>query len=209
MLPSLVVLHYTVIPTAAETLARLCDPAAEVSAHWLIDRDGTVWALVDEDRRAWHAGAGAWGDCHDVNSASIGVELVNTGAEPFPEPQMDALEALLAGIQGRWSIPPEGVIAHSDMAPARKTDPGLRFDWRRLALGGLSIWPDGDADDGDVALAASLHRIGYPDAPPDAALCSFRSRFRPWADGPESAADRAAAANLARRFPARGGQNIA
>jgi N-acetylmuramoyl-L-alanine amidase len=202
-----VVLHYTVIPTAAAALERLCDPQAAVSAHWLIDRDGTVWALVDEDRRAWHAGQGAWGDCQDVNSASIGVELVNTGAEPFPEPQMAALERVLRGIMDRWAIPPEGVIAHSDMAPARKTDPGCRFDWRRLAMGGLSIWPG--LGDRQAALLPSLHRIGYPDAPADVLLGAFRSRFRPWAGGPECALDRAAADDLARRYPALHGQNIA
>ncbi len=206
-MPRLVVLHYTAIATGAATLDRLCDPATEVSAHWVIDRDGTVWALVDEDRRAWHAGQGAWGGCTDVNSASIGVELVNTGAEPFPEPQMAALDGLLRGILDRWAIPPEGVIAHSDMAPARKTDPGRRFDWRRLALRGLSVWPG--SGDGAAALTPSLHRIGYPDAPEEVLLATFRSRFRPWAEGPETAADRAAADDLARRFPARDVQNIA
>jgi N-acetylmuramoyl-L-alanine amidase len=202
--PHLVVLHYTAIPTAAEALARLCDPAAEVSCHWLIDRDGTLWSLVDESERAWHAGAGAWGGCSDVNSASIGVELVNTGAEPFPAPQMTVLEALLAGILHRWAIPARGVIAHSDMAPARKTDPGRRFDWRRLALGGLAVWPDAAAAPGDALapLEASLQRIGYPDAPPDLRLAAFRSRFRPWAEGAETAEDRAAAARLARAHPA-------
>jgi N-acetylmuramoyl-L-alanine amidase len=202
--PHLVVLHYTAIPTAAETLARLCDPVAEVSCHWLIDRDGTLWSLVDETERAWHAGAGAWGGCSDVNSASIGVELVNTGAEPFPAPQMAALEGLLAGLLSRWAIPARGVIAHSDMAPARKSDPGRRFDWRRLALGGLAVWdPGGGADgDGDAPLARSLATIGYTDAAPDAALAAFRSRFRPGAEGPEAPEDRALAARLARAHPA-------
>jgi len=192
------------MPTAAEALARLCDPAAEVSCHWLIDRDGTLWSLVDEAARAWHAGAGAWGGCTDVNSASIGVELVNTGAEPFPAPQIAALESLLAGILDRWAIPPRGVIAHSDMAPARKTDPGPRFDWRRLALGGLSVWDPGGAmpGDADVDLFRSLATLGYPDAPADTALAAFRSRFRPWAEGPETPEDRALAARLARAHPA-------
>jgi N-acetylmuramoyl-L-alanine amidase len=198
------VLHYTAIPTAAEALARLCDPAAEVSCHWLIDRDGATWALVPESERAWHAGAGAWGGCHDVNSASIGVELVNTGAEPFPEPQMAALEGLLAGILDRWAIPARGVIAHSDMAPARKTDPGRRFDWRRLAMQGLAVWDTDSGAGGDArqALAGSLSRLGYPDAPPDVRLAAFRSRFRPWAEGPEASEDRALAARLARVHPA-------
>jgi N-acetylmuramoyl-L-alanine amidase len=120
---------------------------------------------------------------------------------------MGALGTVLAGIMSRWSIPPEGVIAHSDMAPARKTDPGRRFDWGRLALAGLSVWP-GSGDPG-VPIADSLRRIGYPDAPADVLLGAFRSRFRPWAEGPETADDRAAAADIAHRFPACFRQNIA
>ncbi len=122
--PSLVVLHYTAMASCAEARDRLCDPTAEVSAHWLIDRDGRAEQLVDEAARAWHAGAGAWGGHQDVNSRSIGIELQNTGADPFAEPQMAALERLLADVLARWDIPPQGVIGHSDMAPLRKGDPG-------------------------------------------------------------------------------------
>jgi N-acetylmuramoyl-L-alanine amidase len=136
--PSLVVIHYTAMASAEAACARLCDPDAEVSAHYLIDYDGQVTALVDEAMRAWHAGAGAWGAITDVNSHSIGIELQNTGAEPFPEPQMAALEGLLAGVMARWAIGPEGVIGHADCAPGRKVDPGPRFDWARLAFSGLA-----------------------------------------------------------------------
>jgi N-acetylmuramoyl-L-alanine amidase len=122
--PSLIVLHYTGMDSHAAALARLCDPAAEVSAHYLLDMDGTVTALVDEVNRAWHAGAGTWGAVSDVNSHSIGIEMTNSGSHPFSERQMAALETLLVGIMARWSIPPQGVIAHSDMAPSRKRDPG-------------------------------------------------------------------------------------
>ena len=114
--------------TAALARARLCDPAAEVSAHWLIAEDGATEQLVDEDRRAWHAGNGSWRGMDDVNSRSIGVELANPLDRPFPEPQMAALEGLLPAIMARWRIGPAGVIAHSDMAPGRKDDPGPRFD---------------------------------------------------------------------------------
>jgi N-acetylmuramoyl-L-alanine amidase len=193
--PKLIVLHYTAMPTCAEALDRLCDPMAEVSAHYLIDRDGTLHSLVDETHRAWHAGAGAWGGQDDVNSRSIGIELVNTGSEPFPEPQMLALEQLLAGIMARWQIPPQGVIAHSDMAPDRKADPGRRFDWQRLALSGLSVWPEA-AGPGDFA--ASLRAFGYPDHPPETLLTAFRLRFRPGASGPLDDFDRALAAGLHR-----------
>ena len=191
--PELVVIHYTGMADGPSARARLCDPAAEVSAHWLIHEDGRTEALVPEDRRAWHAGAGSWLGRDDVNSRSIGIELVNPGDSPFPEPQMAALERLLHQILARWGIPAAGVIGHSDMAPGRKSDPGPRFDWRRLAVQGLAVWPAGTA--GDLPLAESLTRIGYPDDP--ARLAAFRLRFRPWADGPEDATDRRIAAALA------------
>lgn len=194
--PDLVVLHYTAMPTCAEALARLCDPIAEVSAHYLIDTDGTVLSLVDESARAWHAGAGDWGGAGDVNSRSIGIELANPGTHPFAAAQIAALERLLAGILDRHTLPPRAVIAHSDMAPDRKGDPGPRFDWRRLALQGLSIWPD-PAIPGDFT--ADLRAFGYPDAAPDTLLTAFRLRFRPWAQGPLDDTDRALAAGL-RRF---------
>ncbi len=192
--PELVVLHYTGMADGASARARLCDPAAEVSAHWLIHENGQTEALVPEDRRAWHAGAGAWQGRDDVNSRSIGIELVNPGNEPFPEPQMAALERLLAQIMARWGIGPAGVIGHSDMAPGRKIDPGPRFDWARLALQGLAVWP-ASSPVAEAPLAESLTRIGYPDAPER--LAAFRLRFRPWATGPEDATDRRIAAALA------------
>lgn len=192
----LVVLHYTAMPTCAEAVERLCDPAAEVSAHYLIDRDGTLLTLVDETARAWHAGSGAWGGAGDVNSRSIGIELVNTGAEPFPEPQMARLENLLADILQRHGLLPQAVIGHSDMAPDRKGDPGPRFDWLRLARQGLSVWPE-PAMPGDFA--ADLRAFGYPEAAPEQLLAALRLRFRPWAAGPPDAADHALAAGL-RRF---------
>jgi N-acetylmuramoyl-L-alanine amidase len=200
----------------ALSLARLCDPAAEVSAHYLVAEDGTCLALVPEERRAWHAGAGRWGVVTDVNSRSIGIELQNRGDHPFPEPQMRAVERLLAGVLGRWAIPPARVVAHSDIAPMRKSDPGPRFDWRRLALSGLSVWPRDGAQDGgqdgaerraesepeEGDLGADLAAIGYdPSLPAEAALGALRLRFRPWASGPVDAADRRIARDLARRFP--------
>jgi N-acetylmuramoyl-L-alanine amidase len=192
----LVVLHYTAMPSCAEALARLCDPAVEVSAHYLIDVDGTVLSLVDEAARAWHAGAGEWGGEGDVNSRSIGIELANTGQEPFAEPQMAALEWLLAGVMQRHGLGPEAVIAHSDMAPDRKGDPGPRFDWRRLALQGLAVWPD-LAEPGNFPV--DLRAFGYPEASSHHLLTAFRLRFRPWASGPLDDTDRALAAGL-RRF---------
>lgn len=199
--PDLVVIHYTGMASCAESQARLCDPVAEVSAHWLIDTDGTSLQLVDEAMRAWHAGAGGWGGVTDVNSRSIGIELQNTGSQPFAEPQMAALERLLRGIMDRWSIPPARVIGHSDMAPARKIDPGPRFDWRRLALSGLSVWPRTATAD-PAAFLPALQAFGYPEAPADILLAAFRLRFRPQATGPLDATDAGLACDLASRFPA-------
>jgi len=203
----LVVLHYTAMPNCAEALARLCDPVAEVSAHYLIDTDGTVLSLVDEAARAWHAGAGEWGGAGDVNSRSIGVELVNAGTHPFAAAQITALERLLANVLDRHHLPPQAVLAHSDMAPDRKGDPGPRFDWRRLALQGLSVWPEPAAAPDD--LGADLAAFGYPPAAPETLLKAFRLRFRPWAPGPLDDTDRALAADLARRFPVDAGQKRA
>lgn len=198
VLPDLVVLHYTGMQNCAAAQARLCDPAAEVSAHYLISEQGEVLPLVDEAMRAWHAGAGAWGGVRDVNSRSIGIELANTGQEPFAQGQMVALETLLGNVLTRWSIPPQRVIAHSDMAPARKGDPGARFDWRRLALAGLSVWPAPAAPRDFVSMA---HAFGYPDGAPDLILRAFRLRFRAWATGPMDAMDAALMTDLALRFP--------
>jgi N-acetylmuramoyl-L-alanine amidase len=199
--PTLVVLHYTGMDNHDAALARLCDPVAEVSAHYLIGMGGTVTALVDEAHRAWHAGAGSWGDVGDVNSQSIGIELDNPGDMPFGAPQMAALESVLAGVMARWTIPPHRVIAHSDMAPRRKRDPGPRFDWRRLALQGLSVWPEPDADAPARPFVEAARAFGYPDLPEAELLDVFRLRFRPWARGPVDAVDIALVGDLARRYP--------
>ena len=200
--PSLVVVHFTAMESCAAARARLCDPAWEVSAHWLVDEAGHAEALVPEEMRAWHAGAGEWGGAGDVNSRSIGIELQNRGAEPFAAAQMAGLERLLAGIMDRWGIRPEGVIGHSDMAPLRKADPGPRFDWRRLALAGLSVWPAAGVRAPPAAFAAAARGFGYPDLDEDVLLGAFRLRFRPWALGPLDAVDAGMAVDLARRFPA-------
>ena len=178
----------------------------EVSAHWLVDLDGSAEALVDESRRAWHAGVGAWGSITDVNSASIGIEIQNVGHAPFPEPQMAGLERLLKVIFARWSLGPQAVIGHSDMAPTRKADPGPHFDWRRLAQGGFSLWPDRadplPSDDLAARFQTAAHAFGYSKADLATLLHAFRLRFRPWAKGPLDGVDAAMAADLAARYPA-------
>jgi N-acetylmuramoyl-L-alanine amidase len=212
--PDMVVIHHTAMADAGAALARLCDPAAEVSAHYLIARDGRVWAMVPEAERAWHAGAGAWGAVEDVNSRSIGIELDNPGPlagfPPFAEPQMAALEFLLDGILARWGIPPERVIAHSDMAPGRKADPGPKFDWRRLALGGRSVWVEPGAAVPD-AFDPAAKRVGYRMAEGDraAVLAAFRLRFRPQGRGAEpDAADAGLMAALAEAWPCVDGDGV-
>lgn len=186
--------------SAAQARARLCDPAHEVSAHWLIDKKGHAEALVGEGARAWHAGAGTWAGLDDINSHSIGIELDNAGEHPFAAAQMDALEDLMRGVMARWDIAPHCVIAHSDMAPTRKGDPGPRFDWQRLARAGLSVWPQANAPTDPDLFLPSLRAFGYPDAPPDALRAAFRLRFRPMARGEVDGWDAALALDLAQRF---------
>ena len=186
----LVVLHYTGMPTTDAALARLCDPRSGVSAHYLVDEAGAVYRLVDEGRRAWHAGVSSWAGAADVNGRSIGIELANPGHEfgyvPFPEPQLTALEALLGGILERRRIDPVGVLGHSDVAPLRKRDPGELFPWRRLAAKGLAYRPgegEGVAEPDMERARAALSRFGYGFCEEarglSPVLTAFQRRFRP------------------------------
>jgi len=183
---ALLILHYTGMPTAADALRRLCDPAAQVSAHYTVDEDGTVYAHVPEDRRAWHAGVSSWRGVGDINSRSIGIEIVNPGHEfgyrPFPAAQMDAVAALCVAVMGRHGIRAEDVLGHSDIAPARKEDPGELFDWPWLARAGVGLWPmPSQTDEGPFTadeVAELLGRYGYDAAAPRA-LLSFQRHFLP------------------------------
>jgi len=202
--PDLIVLHYTAMDTAAAALERLCDPEHEVSAHYLITGQGEIFQLVPEDKRAWHAGAGAWGACGDVNSRSIGIELANDGCSPFAAAQMDALERLLVDIKTRWPVPPERIIGHSDMTPQRKSDPGPRFDWHRLALAGHSVWPQAPDPQpvNEEKFFANATAFGYPRADDlQTLLSAVRRRFRPGAAGEIDGIDMGLIGDLARRFP--------
>lgn len=195
----MLVLHYTGMPTAEEALARLCDPEAKVSAHYTIDEAGTVWRHVPEERRAWHAGVSFWAGEKNVNGRSIGIELVNPGHEfgyvPFAEPQIAALIALSQDILKRHAIPARHVLGHSDVAPARKTDPGELFPWQRLAESGIGIWPSlspppcGEVEapealrvGGDAAALLSRFGYGVPpqvDTSLETVIAAFQRHFRP------------------------------
>lgn len=162
---SLLVIHYTGMQTCAEALEHLCDPGAMVSAHLVIDLDGTVHRLVAEGHRAWHAGKSYWRGISDVNSASIGIELVNPGHkfgyEPFPDPQIARLIEISEKIVASHHIPPAGVVGHSDVAPGRKADPGELFPWSRLAKAGLGLWPVPENSEISENPWADLALIGY------------------------------------------------
>jgi N-acetylmuramoyl-L-alanine amidase len=177
----MLVLHYTGMSSAAAALERLCDPAAKVSAHYTVDEDGTVYAHVSETLRAWHAGLSFWAGTRDVNGCSIGIEIVNPGHDygyrAFPGAQIASLIDLCGGILRRHPIAPARVLGHSDVAPARKEDPGELFPWAKLAQADIGIWPDARAGDlGPEALA----RYGYdPDASQDKVIITFQRHFRP------------------------------
>jgi len=182
----MLLLHYTGMESGEAALQRMCDPEAKVSAHYCIEEDGRVFALVGEDARAWHAGAALWQGASDINARSIGIELVNPGHEfgyrLFPQPQMEALKTLALDILARHPIPPAKVLGHSDVAPLRKQAPGELFDWRGLAAVGIGIWPqDGTAAVLEGAVAKALERIGYGYTGENlaAVIQAFQRHFRP------------------------------
>ena len=203
--PDILVLHYTGMQTGEAALARLRDPGAKVSAHYLVEEDGRVFQLVPEERRAWHAGRGVWQGEDDVNAASIGIEIVNPGHEfgyrAFPDAQIAAVIALIGDIRDRWTIPDNRIIAHSDLAPDRKEDPGELFPWKRLAEAGHGLWFEpaaervaaltgllqtGDEGIGVMVLRAGLHRLGYGlrpgpdyDAETETTVRAFQRHWRP------------------------------
>jgi len=196
----MLILHYTGMQSAEAAIAQLCSPAAQVSSHYVVDEDGTILRLVPEVRRAWHAGVSYWRGHTALNGRSIGIEIVNPGHEwgyrDFPALQMAAVCDLCLAILARHPIPPRNVVAHSDVAPNRKQDPGELFDWRGLARNGVGLWPDHQPDlgtggavedaEGLRPVRAALGGIGYDvpgDGPLDAALSvvlqAFQRHWRP------------------------------
>jgi N-acetylmuramoyl-L-alanine amidase len=199
--PSVLVLHYTGMPTGEEALARLRDPEAKVSSHYVVEEDGRIFRLVAEERRAWHAGVSFWRGRRNLNGDSIGIEIVNPGHEwgyrPFPDAQIAAVTALVGDIRGRWEIEDRDIVGHSDVAPARKDDPGELFPWKGLAAAGHGLWvapppapgnPFGEGETGPAvfAMQAGFTRLGY-DLPPTgtfdaetaAVVRAFQRHWRP------------------------------
>jgi N-acetylmuramoyl-L-alanine amidase len=201
--PNMLLLHYTGLSSCARAIDWLARPESRVSCHYVVDEAGWITQMVAEDKRAWHAGVAVWGGKRDVNSASIGVEIHNPGHElgypDFPEAQLVAVEALSRDIIARHGIAPERVLAHSDVAPTRKKDPGEKFPWSRLAQAGIGHWvapqavrreDPGAARDGAGALIAhaqsQLRAYGYGvettgvcDAKTEFVVLAFQRHFRP------------------------------
>lgn len=200
--PSLIILHYTGMKDATEALHRLCNPVAEVSAHYLVFEDGRVLQMVPEARRAWHAGVSSWAGETDINSRSIGIEIANPGHEgglpAFPAAQIEAVIALTRDIASRWGIPPHNILAHSDIAPGRKVDPGEKFPWDQLHKHGVGHWvaparlhhghvfSRGDEGPPVEALQAMLALYGYGltidgkfEEKTEAVMAAFQRHFRP------------------------------
>ncbi len=197
--PDMLLLHYTGMQDAQEALAKLCEPGSDVSAHYVVFEDGEIMQCVPEARRAWHAGEGSWAGATDINSRSIGIEIANPGHywdyRDFPEPQIAAVIALARDIVARNRIRPERVLGHSDVAPARKQDPGEKFPWEQLAAAGVGVWvaPEPITRDQPELMADALRAIqtqlseygygiaptGVSDAQTRDVVAAFQRHFRP------------------------------
>jgi len=184
----ILLLHYTGMETGAAAVARLCDPDSKVSAHYTVDEDGTIFSHVPEECRAWHAGVSYWAGARDINARSIGIEIVNPGHEfgyrSFPDVQIEAVMRLSQDIFLRHPIPPERVLGHSDVAPARKQDPGELFPWGELALAGIGLWPQTRKHRLPVGFADGLRAFGYGlrpdmDVKTETVTEAFQRHYRP------------------------------
>lgn len=177
--PNYVIIHHTGSDTAARALRTLTDAGLAVSAHYLVVRDGSIFQLVDERARAWHAGASYWGGDRDINSASLGIELDNNGEEPYPEVQIKALLALLEDIASRHAIPKTNYLGHGDIAPGRKVDPSAHFPWKTLAEHGFGLWCDAPLPAVPPLFDAilALQALGYDVRDADAAIAAFKRHF--------------------------------
>jgi N-acetylmuramoyl-L-alanine amidase len=176
----MLVLHYTGMKTCEEAKTRLCDPNAKVSAHYVVEEAGAIHRLVGEDCRAWHAGLSNWRGHTNINQRSVGIEIVNPGHEfgyrPFPAAQMKMVTMLCRDIIARHNIPARNIVAHSDIAPKRKQDPGELFDWQTLAKLGVGLWPK---ESSSAAAPEALVEYGYDLSDFPAAITAFQRHFRP------------------------------
>lgn len=191
--PSMIILHYTGMQSGKVALERLCDPASKVSAHYVIEENGQTHHLVDNEDRAWHAGRSHWGGLSDINSASIGIEIVNKGHEfgyeDFPPAQIEAVVALVKDLMAKYDIRTDMILGHSDIAPERKTDPGERFPWKELAAQGIGLWPRPTNMDFEAAadllgqeqiICDLLADLGYnPETEFDALIEAFHRHYFP------------------------------
>src|SRR6516225_8291320 len=201
--PDIILLHYTGMYDPSVALDRLCTAGSEVSAHYLVLEDGRVVQMVPEARRAWHAGVSSWAGETDINSRSIGIEIANPGHEhgypDYPRRQVAAVTALCRSIFTRYQVAPDRVLAHSDVAPARKQDPGEKFPWKLLADSGIGLWVNpapitqsgpiyvlGDTNPAIEETQRLLARYGYGvtptgylDSPTRDAIAAFQRHFRP------------------------------
>ncbi|PHS29135.1 MAG: N-acetylmuramoyl-L-alanine amidase [Robiginitomaculum sp.] len=205
---TMLVLHYTGMKSGAAAIERLRDPAAKVSAHYVLEEDGRIFQLVDENQRAWHAGVSFWRSITDINSASIGIEIVNGGHDfglpAFPEVLMQALVPLCQGIIARHNIAAHNIVGHSDIAPGRKQDPGERFAWDRLAREGIGLWPTPTEPPPETNLFDDLAHIGYglDLASETEIITAFQRRYCPQnPSGKADAQTRALAHALAQMIP--------
>ncbi len=176
-----IILHYTAMSTE-KSLKRLCDPVHEVSCHYVIDPSGICYQLVDDRKRAWHAGKSYWRGYHDLNSRSLGVELVNSGNEKYPEAQMKSLIRLLKHLIESYKLCPKNILGHSDIAPSRKLDPGKWFDWKKLSIGGVALFPEVSAPmecDKQIFLTQAKRAGFNPNTKFEHILKTFRNRCRP------------------------------
>ena len=177
--PNFVIIHYTAQNSCDQTLTTFTKPATEVSAHYVICKDGIVQHMLSDYLRAWHAGAGKWGNVTDINSSSIGIELDNNGFEAFSEVQINNLLQVLRTLKKKYNIPVANFIGHADIAPTRKTDPGKYFPWQQLSQNGFGYWYDTSSTKlpPDFNALQSLRIIGYDTRDPVAAIKAFKLHF--------------------------------
>ena len=178
--PNLVVIHHTAQNSCDQTLGTFTKPSTQVSAHYVICKDGTVHQMLNDYLRSWHGGIGKWGNINDVNSSSIGIELDNNGFEPFPEPQINSLMRVLDTLKKRYGIPTANIIGHSDIAPTRKVDPNVQFPWKTLSDRGFGLWYNDTTNlvvPPDFNALQALRIIGYDVKDSAAAIGAFKRKY--------------------------------